>query len=147
MVKIEESVMINRPVEDVWKFIADLSNVTKWDRSVSELKLTSAGPIGVGATCDVTFQIMGKMTLSERFIEYEPNRKFSFEFTSGPAKGSIVAFSMEAIEGKTRFTSSGDLKYNGFYRLLGPFVTRMLKRSVVDSVGNVKRILESEAQS
>jgi|GEM_PF-2397434 uncharacterized protein YndB with AHSA1/START domain len=147
MVKIVASVLIDRPAEAAWKLITDLSKLTKWDTSVSEAKWTSAGPIGVGATCDLTVQVMGKMTVSQRVIEYEPNRKFSLEFTSGPAKGSIVTFSMETIEGKTRFTSSNDLKYNGFYKLLAPFVTRTLNKSVVDTVYNVKRILESEAQS
>ncbi|MGD0804292.1 MAG: SRPBCC family protein [Candidatus Bathyarchaeia archaeon] len=144
MVKVEESVMIDRPVEEVWKFIADLSNVPKWEPGVLEARLTSSGPIGVGSTCEI---IRKDMTLPQRCIEYEPNRKLSFVVTSGPAKGTVVGFGVEAVEGKTRFTSADDVKFDGFYRLLAPFVTGGLRREGVATVGNVKRVLESEAKS
>ena len=145
MAKIEESVLIDRPIEEVWRFITDMSKVPKWDTHVLEAKQTSAGPLGLGATLELR-EKMGNinMTQLQRVIEYEPNRKFSVEIASGPAKGTIIMFSMETVEGKTRFTSSGDVRFNGFYNLVGPFVTRWLRRAVADSVGNAKRILESE---
>jgi uncharacterized protein YndB with AHSA1/START domain len=145
MAKIEESVLIDRPIEEVWRFITDISKVPKWDTHVLEAKQTSAGPLGLGATLELR-EKMGNinMTQLQRVIEYEPNRKFSVENTSGPVKGTIIMFSMETVEGKTRFTSSGDVRFNGFYNLVGPFVTRWLRRAVAGSVGNAKRILESE---
>jgi uncharacterized protein YndB with AHSA1/START domain len=48
--KVEASVMIDRPVEEVWEFIMDLSKVPTWDTSISEVRETSTGPIGVGST-------------------------------------------------------------------------------------------------
>lgn len=144
MVKIEESIMIDRPVEEVWKFITDLSNFPKVETAVLEARQTSAGPIGVGSTCEIRRK---DMTVPQRVIEYEPNRKISNVVTSGPAKGSIFTFSVETVEGKTRFTYTVDMKFNGFYKLLGPFVTRSGRRESIASVGNVKRLLESEAKT
>jgi uncharacterized protein YndB with AHSA1/START domain len=145
MVKIEESVMIDRPVEEVWKFVTDLSKLPKYQTAVVEAKQTSAGPIGVGST----FEIRRKdnTTTPQRCIEYEPNRKFSMEVTSGPVKGTIFIYSVETVEGKTRFTSTGDMKYNGLYKLLGPFLSSSMRKEDIAAVGNVKRILESEAKS
>jgi len=145
MAKIEESVMIDRPVEEVWKLTTDLSKVPKWDTHVLEAKQTSAGPLGLGATLELREKIENIITTqSQRVTEYEPNRKFSVEATSGPGKGTMITFGMETVEGKTRFTSSDNVRLNGFYNLVGPFVTRMLRKAVANSVGNVKRILESE---
>jgi len=145
MGKIEVSVMIDCPIEEVWKFLIDLSNVPKWETAILEMRPTSAGPVGVGSTWEVKRK--DKMIIPQRCIEYEPKRKFSFVIPSGPAKGTIASYSMETIEGKTRFTSTGDFKFNGFYKLLGPFVTRGQRKEGVASIGNLKRILESEAQS
>ena len=50
MEKIEASVMIARPVEEVWKFVTDVEKMAKFDPGVLETKLTSPGPIGIGST-------------------------------------------------------------------------------------------------
>ena len=145
MVNVEVSVMIDRPVEEVWKFITDLSKVPTWDTRVLEMKQTSTGLLGVGSTGEFR-EKMRNMTISIRITEYDPNRRCSFEHTSGPMKGSIMTESIENIEGKTRFTFSHDLKLSGFYKLLGVMKGRM-RREVVASLNNAKRILESEAKS
>ena len=145
MVNVEVSVMIDRPVEEVWKFITDLSKVPTWDTGVLEVKQTSTGPLGLGSTGDFR-EKMRNMTISVRITEYEPNRRVSFVHTSGPMKGSIITESIENIEGKTRFTFSHDLKLSGFYKLLGVMKGRM-RREVVVILNNAKRILESETKS
>ena len=89
MVKIEASVMIDRPIEEVWKFITDLSKIPTWDTLVSEVRQTSTGPLRVGSTCEFKEKMMNRPILM-RVTEYEPNRRFSFEHISGPAKGSII---------------------------------------------------------
>jgi uncharacterized protein YndB with AHSA1/START domain len=43
MVKVEESVMIDRPIEKVWKFITDPSKVPTWDTSISEVRGSTRG--------------------------------------------------------------------------------------------------------
>ena len=146
MAKVEVSVMIDRPVEEVGKFMSDLSNVPKWDTSISEVRQTSAGPLGVGSTCDYK-EKMRNTTVSMRVTEYEPNRRLSFEHTSGPFKGSTLTYSLEIIEEKTRVTRTDDLKLSGFYKLLGPLVARRMKRGIAAGFGNLKRLLESEAKS
>ena len=144
MAKFEASVMIDRPVEEVWKFLMDLSKLPKWDTEVLESKQTSSGPIGVGTTLQARAK---SMVADIKVIEFEPGRKCAMEWTSGPVKGSMESDSVENVEGKTRFTRVGDLKFSGFYKLIGPFLVPRFKREYVASVGNLKRILESEAKS
>lgn len=145
MAKTETSVIADCPAEQVWKFITDFGNYPKWDPVIVELKKTSAGPLGLGTTLEVRRK--DKRTIPERVIEYEPNRKFTFVVTSGPAKGTKGTFSIENIEGKTRLTEAADWKFSGFYKLVGPFVAGNAKRESAARVGNIKRVLESEAQS
>jgi uncharacterized protein YndB with AHSA1/START domain len=134
--------VIDRPIEEVWRFITDVPNFPKWIPGVLEPKQTSAGPLGVGATGE----FRGNMgTISVRVIEYEPNRIFSFEHTSGPLKGTTERSSVETIEGKTRFTRTADLKFSDSYKLVEP--ESSMRRTVEASLSNAKRILESEAKS
>ena len=146
MAKIVTSVLIDRPPEVIWKFTTDFSNDPKWDPGVVETKQTSPGPLGVGTTVQFRRSKFPKI-MNYRILEYEPNRKFTFEFTSGPIKGSIITMSLEVVEGKTRVSEIDNYQGSGFYKLLVPFMKGSGKREAEARVGNIKRILESEAKS
>lgn len=147
MTKIEASIMIERPVEQVWRFITDFSNISRWSPDIVEMRQTSPGPLGEGTSILVKHP---NQTLSGRVTEYEPNRKFAFELTSGPPRGTSLGLTVEGVDGKTRFSQAFDFKLSGFYRLLGPLITgrsvRQGKAEAESNVSNVKRILESQAQ-
>jgi uncharacterized membrane protein len=145
LTKIVESVIIDRPVDEVWNFSLDLANVPKWYTAIQEMRPTSTGPPGVGSTWEVVRK--DKMVIPQKCIEYEPNRKFSFIITSGPARGTTVSYSTEQIEGKTKFTVAADYKVSGYYKLLAPFLIRGQKKEGIASNENLKRIMESQVKA
>jgi uncharacterized protein YndB with AHSA1/START domain len=144
--KIEASSTINRPVADVWKLVADTSTWPKWAPVYLELKQTSVGPVSVGTTFHSKHP--QNRVLDERLIAYEPSRKFAFEFTSGPIRGSMETYLMEEMtdgQGKTKtnFTREFDLEFSGIFKVLGPIlVTPGFKKEKRVEVDNAKRILE-----
>lgn len=147
MVKIEASVMIDRSVEDVWKYMTDWDNISKWDPGILETKQTSSGPLGLGTTLQMRSPNRWARVSKGRVVEYQSNRKFTLEFTSPRMiEGTMDSAIFESVEGKTKLTRVFDLKFSGFYKLLGPLVTRGAEREVGATVSNVKRILESEAK-
>ncbi len=51
MTRVEgKRVVIDRPVEAVWRFMTDISNMPRWEDSHAEWKPTSDGPIDLGST-------------------------------------------------------------------------------------------------
>ncbi len=60
MITIEQSVVINRPIEEVFEFVADQSKLPLWQSGVLESGVTSEGPMGVGTTYRYTFQLLGR---------------------------------------------------------------------------------------
>jgi len=148
MAKMEASVIIERPVEEVWKFISDWSNAPKWMPSALEVKQTSAGPLDVGTTLQSRWSTRLLSLGASRVTEYEPGRKITLETTSPQMiRGSRQSFGLENVEGKTKLNSAMETKINGFYRLVGPLLIGRLRKSNEVLVSNVKRILESEAQT
>ena len=143
---IEASSVINGPADDVWKLVGDTSTWPRWAPEYLELRQTSEGPTGVGATFHSKHP--QNRTLNEKLIEYERPRKFAFEFTSGPIKGSKETYSLEETDngrGKinTKLTRVFDLKFSGIFRVLGPIlVTPGFKREKQVEVDNVKRLIE-----
>ena len=66
-------------------FLPTPENETKWQPDLLSAKLTSNGPVGVGAEgCDVR-KFMGKETVTTwRVTEFVPNRKMTFKVIAGP---------------------------------------------------------------
>jgi carbon monoxide dehydrogenase subunit G len=146
MAKIEVSMMVDRPPETVWKFITDPSNGPKYDPDIISAKLTSEGPMAVGATAEANRKKEGKVSF--RVVEYNPSQKFTLMVTSPRAmEGSKESIILEDIGGKTKVTNAWDLRLGGYYRLMGPFVARSMRRTAGAQASNVKRILETEAPS
>ena len=58
---LETAIVIQRPPEEVWAYLGDISNVSKWDRGVSATRQTSHGPSGVGLEFDTLAHPKGKV--------------------------------------------------------------------------------------
>jgi carbon monoxide dehydrogenase subunit G len=142
MPTITQSVTIDRPVEEVWDFIGDFENTTRWSRGVLEARQTSDGPLGIGSTLQTVVKAFGRRRTADYVVtEYEPNHAFGFQVTSGPMT-SRARYSVEPAGAGTRLTASGEAEVAGLYRLLAPVLVRIVKRHSEDDLANVKRILE-----
>ena len=147
MAKIMASTTIERPTDEVWKFLLDESNMPKWIPGLLEEKVTSAGPIGMGTTLQVKNKAWPHQ-FEFRITEFEPGRKSTMEVTSPHmVRGSIETFALENADGKTKLNLTFDLKLNGVYSLLGPFVVRSNRKAAETEVGNLKRVVESGSKS
>jgi carbon monoxide dehydrogenase subunit G len=143
MITIIQRVTVNRPVQEVWDFISNFENTTRWSRGVLEARHTSNGPLGVGSTLQTVVKAFGRRRSADYLVtEYEPNRAFAFAVSSGPMT-SRARFSVEPVGAGTRLTASGEAKVTGLSKLLAPLLIRTLKRHSQDDLANVKHILEA----
>jgi carbon monoxide dehydrogenase subunit G len=143
MTTMTQSVMVNRSVAEVWTFISNFENTTRWSRGVLEARQTSDGPLGVGSTLQAVVKAFGRRRTADYLVtEYEPNHVFAFKVTSGPMT-SRARFSVEPAGAGTRLTASGEVELTGLSRLLAPILVRMVRRHSQADLANVKRILEA----
>jgi carbon monoxide dehydrogenase subunit G len=143
MTTITQSVTVNRPVAEVWNFISNFENTTRWSRGVLEARQTSDGPLDVGSTLQSVVKAFGRRRTADYLVtEYEPNHAFAFKVTSGPMT-SRARYSVEPAGAGTRLTASGEAEATGLYTLVAPILVGTLKRHSQDDLANVKRILEA----
>ena len=149
MVKITDSIIIDRPVEEVWSFVSDPGNDPKWYQGTMEVRQISEGPTAVGTTVEAVIQFRGRSLVARtRCIVLNPNKEVTWEFTSGLMKRSTDSWRMELIDEKSsRLTRVFDLSVSGFWNLIQPIVVRGTKRAHEAEIHNVKRILEGETQA
>lgn len=145
MAKVEVSVVINRPIEEVFAFAANIENNAQWQSGVLEAQVTSEGPIGVGTTYRYVTQLLGRRIEADGEVtEYESNRKYSFKSTSGPfpIEGGLTC---EAAEGGTKVTLAVEADVGGFFKMAEPLVVRTIKKQFEADVGKLKDLLEAQA--
>ena len=145
MAKVESSVVINRPIEEVFAYVVDPNNTAQWAGPVVEAKQTSDGPVGLGTTSTRVTQFLGRtMEATYEITEFEPNRYYVDKMTSGPVpiNGRI---SFDAAEDGTKVTIAGEIEATGFFKLAEPILARMAKRQTATDVQTLKDLLEAQA--
>jgi len=145
MARIEASAVINRPIEEVFAYVKEVTNWPQWNSMLREGEQTSEGPLGVGTTFRGVSEFLGRrMEWTSEVTEYAPNRKLEQKVTSGPM--SIEqSLTFEPVEGGTRFTIVGEGEFGGFFRLAEAVVNRRSRKQMEASLAKLKDILEAGA--
>jgi uncharacterized protein YndB with AHSA1/START domain len=137
----ENTVMIARPIEDVFGFLSDLENIPKWNYAIIETRKVSEGPVGVGTTYR---QVRSVPSRSEERLEittYDPPRQLEIRGQLGPFASRLV-YALEAIPAGTRVTNTVELELRGPGRLLGRVAVPRVREAVAANLGRLKELLE-----
>ena len=145
MTKIERSIVIGWPVDDVWEFVHDVANDRLWQTTLAESEQLTDGPMGVGTRVREVRHFLGlRIESTWEMTEYEPNRTSAIRGVSGPIPLS-GRYRVEAFEGGTRFTVTGELDAHGFFKLAEPLFARITGRELEANLGHLKDLLEGGA--
>jgi uncharacterized protein YndB with AHSA1/START domain len=142
----EHTVMINRPQQDVFDYLADGTHNREWRDGVLEISRTSVDD-GKGATYRQILAGPGGRRIDGdyRVTVFEPPRRLEFQVTAGPARPTGV-FELSADgEGATRVRFSLDVEPTGMMRLMTPMITRTMRHEVAQ-LDNLKAVLERPAR-
>jgi hypothetical protein len=143
MAKIEGEIVIGRPVDVVFDYVADQSNEPQYNpRMVRAAKITP-GPVGKGTRFRSAVVSMGRT--AELLIEctgYDRPRLFESATAMQQADfGYTLRF--EPVAAGTRMRWSGQVRPKGTFRLLGPVITWLGMRQEQLIWAAMKRHLEA----
>ena len=143
---VKESILIDRPREDVWAYVVEHDD---WRRpDVVEVRKLTEGPPGAGTRYEDTVPMMGReMTVVNEVLRFEPPGYISWTQVSdeGPVQTVEGSYELESVDGKTRFTLSGTYEASGLLRLLTLLIRRQLQNDTFPTfVSQLKEILEKE---
>jgi uncharacterized protein YndB with AHSA1/START domain len=147
VIRIEESVEINRPVEEVFSYATNPENFSEWVGNVIEVRKDVPGPPREGTSFTVEQKLLGRRFESPfEVIAYEPNRRYAHRSTGGPVPVSMN-FTYEAVSSeRTRLTQHNEGEPGGFFGLVGPLLERALGRQMRTNLGNLKDMLEARGE-
>ena len=143
--QFEATVEIDRPVAEVFAFLADGENDPKFSPRVLEIAKTTDGPPGVGTVYKSTVKDAGMKTKREfELTEFEPPTKIrwaerSKNLVTAPEGGYDLA-----PEGSgTRLRVHNVLEGHGFGKLIAPLALRQAQKGADDFAAAIKRAVEA----
>ena len=147
MVRIEGEIIIDRPVQEVFDFVADERNEPLYNHRMLHAEQVSTGPIGLGVRFRAEVESMGRtaeMTIENTGYE-RPRRLASTTRMSTMDIEGVLLF--EPVDGKTRMRWRWQVKPRGVLRLISPVIARMGRRQEQTIWASLKRYLDTPGAS
>lgn len=146
MATFENTVMIRKPVDEVFAFVADFENIPAWNHAVERTTKMSSGPVAVGTTYRQTRTVPSRSEERFEVTLFEPVTRLGIEGTIGPFP-SRVGYLLESTGAGTRLTNSVDVELRGILRLGGPVVLAAVKEAVAANLEKLRQLLEAPSRT
>ena len=144
MIEATATALIDRPLDEVFDYLADSRNEPQWLPGAEQVEKTSEGPVGLGTTFVGTYARAGRVELT--LVTFERPRAVTFR-----ARAKIVDFDdaveLSAEHGKTRLNARMTAQPRGLMRLLSPLMAKTLRRQFTENWTHLKATLEEPATS
>ncbi len=143
---VSESMVIERPPEEVFGYIADPANLPEWSGpaiEVRDIQHASPGTLGEGDTFTPVLQFLGRRIVEHVEVTvFEPNRRILHRATGGPMPLVISYIFEEVPNGGTLLTIGAHAQPEGFFKLVGPVSLAAVRRQIKKYLQNLKELLE-----
>lgn len=142
--RLEESVDIDRPVEEVFKYVSDVGNYPQWMAHVLEVRKHTPGAPQRSEGFVVAIKSVGRRfeTPYER-TSYEPDRRCTDRAVGGPIPDQRWHSVFREVPGGTRFTRAVEVESRGLLRLLEPLQRRAAGRQLKKDLQTLKQVVEA----
>jgi uncharacterized protein YndB with AHSA1/START domain len=143
--RLEETAVIERRVEDVFAFAADPEHDPQWSSAVSKARRTSENSLGLGSRYEQVLRLVGRrVEITFEVTEYDPNRTLEIGRFSGSLRTAVARRTFKSVTGGTRVTLIAEGTSGLFLNLLEPLVAAAGRRELRKGLANLKQILETE---
>ena len=141
MATFENTVMIRRPIEEVFAFLSDFENVPTWNYAIIETHKVSEGPVGVGTIYQQVRSVPSHSKERFEVTAYNPPRQLEIQGQLGPFP-SHLAYALAAVPEGTRITNAVELELRCPGRLLGRVAVPRVRDAVAANLQKLKELLE-----
>jgi uncharacterized protein YndB with AHSA1/START domain len=146
MVTVEDTIVVERPIEEVFAYFTDPARIPEWQSSALEAHLDGEGPMRAGSTVREKRKFLGRrMESTMEVLEYEPPRRFKIKASSGPVPFEVTN-TLSAAGGATRIDAVLEGEPGGFFRLAEPLVARAVARELRNNLETLKDVLETPTE-
>jgi uncharacterized protein YndB with AHSA1/START domain len=143
--RVEESVEIDRPPEEVFDYVANPENLPEWSGIVLEVQKEVQGELREGERFTTVAKFLGRRFETPMEVTvHDPPRRHTDRSTGGPFPQEYTFILEGTAGGGTRLTQVAEGEPpGGFFRLVGPLLQRAGSRQFRADLATLKDILEA----
>jgi uncharacterized protein YndB with AHSA1/START domain len=132
---------IARPVEEVFDFLAEVSNLPRWQKS--SISVHADGPMEVGTRVREVRRFLGRRLENDLEVtEFERPRLLTLRATSGPVPFT-VRHELSPTDRGTRLDFVGEGDPGKFFRLAEALVERRARSEFTRDFARLKKLIEA----
>lgn len=142
MTKVEQTIIVNQPIEKVFAYVTDPRNNPKWQPGILDSQVTPDEPTHIGTRVTDVRSLLGrKLKLTTEVIEFELNKLLHIKSTSGPIpfRGYIT---FESVSDGTRVNFLAEAEPTGFFKLAENMFSSTWRKELQASFNKLKEVLE-----
>ena len=142
MIKVTSSVLINKPVAEVFAYTTDPDTGAKWQMGVDAV-IPEGPPDVVGSKYTEVRKFMGQeMKSTLELTLYEKDAKWGAKVVKGPVPYEAIQ-TFVAEDGGTRLTTEVQGEPKGFFKIAEGALQAQLQKSLDEDGQHLKEILEA----
>lgn len=142
MEPFEGSIVITRPIEEVFQKATDIANHVHWTTGLEEARLTSPGPIQAGSTYVYKTVMMGfRLDTVGEIVEYLVPTIYKWKSIKGPFP-LLGGMNFEVVPQGTKVTQYTDADPDGFFKLAAPVLLSNARKQVGENLSKMKDWIE-----
>ena len=140
--KVEKSVIINKPVAEVFAYVQNNENSTKWQSGVLSMQMDEGPDNVVGSRYTEVRKFLGKeMRTTMEITAFTENVKWAAKVIKGQVLYEVTMTYAAVPEG-TKITTVVEGEPKGFFKLAENMVASTLDKSLEEDQNRLKTLLE-----
>lgn len=141
-IRFAQSIDIDRSIEEVFAYLADFTNIPRWNYYVERVRQIIPGPVTVGTTYDQT-----RRTDRQRFAVTVYHAPTILAVTTLPGERPAFHrhFELRSVGDGTRLNDRWELDL-GYLLILQRLATPQVKKAIGENLAVLKRLLEHDAR-
>ena len=145
MINLDLGTLIDKPMKDVFAFVANPNNMSKWNSAVVSLQQITPGAVDVGTKFKSVGEMMGRRIEGEMQVTaYEPDTKCGFQVNAGPMQVNIT-ITLKTVGTGTKISLNAQGNPAGVFKLAEGLMAGRVKSMMEENLARLKSHLEKGA--
>jgi dehydrogenase/reductase SDR family protein 12 len=147
MIRLQESIDVPRPIDEVFAYASNFGNTAQWDPGVAESRKVSKGPIAVGTEFALRVRF-GPRSIPMTYVirEYAPPEHVVLE-GKGDSIHALDAIAFASTREGTRITYTAEISMLGAFSVIEPLLGSALDRVGKNAVRGLQLALSGDPPS
>jgi len=142
MINLDFSTLVDRPMKDVFTFVADPNNLSKWNSAVVSIQQVTPGAVGVGTKFKNIGEMLGRRIEGEMQVTaYEPDSKCGFQMNAGPMQVNLT-LTLKTVGTGTKLSLNAQGNPAGIFKLAEGVMAGRVKSMMEENLARLKSVLE-----